>query len=254
MTMDADELATLTADPIQVLGMSFYFDSLTKARGREQGINVYEFYGLGRAGTLGDVDASTVFEVFNFFDPSLIEFLWTNAKTKADPVATAAEHLQAAYDFADHTFGSVDLGVLANFAEAARRVIDAQPAGVYPLVDGYRQYPAPSDPVHGAYLGTILLRELRGGVHIHAVNEVGLDAVAACYLHGPEIFALHGYKDENAPEVTEELKDKKLRAEELTNAAVASAFAVMSDAQRESLAEGSIAMFNALSDPVPVAG
>jgi hypothetical protein len=252
--MNADALASLTADPIQVLGMSFYFDPLTKARGKELGINVYEFYGLGRAGTLGDVDASKVFDVFRFFDPSLIEFFWTNAKAKADPVAVAAEHVQAAYDFADHTFGGVDLGVLANFAEAARCVIDAQPVGVCPLVDGYRQYPAPSDPVHGAYLGTIFLRELRGGVHIHAVSEVGLNAIEACYIQGPDVFSLHGYKEDDIPVVTEELRDKKRRAEELTNAAIAAAFAVLSDAQRESLATGTTAMFNALSDPVPVAG
>jgi hypothetical protein len=235
--MNANDLASLTADPIQVLGMSFYFDPLTKAKGKELGINVYEFYGLGRAGTLGDVDASTVFDVFRFFDPSLIEFFWTNAKAKADPVAVAA-----------------DREVLAHFAEAARGVIDAQPVGVCPLVDGYRQYPAPSDPVHGAYLGTILLRELRGGVHIHAVNEVGLNAIEACYIQGPDVFSLHGYKEDDIPVVTEELKEKKRRAEELTDAAIASAFAVLSDAQRESLATGTTAMFNALSDPVPVAG
>jgi hypothetical protein len=252
--MDANELASLTADPIQVLGMSFYFDPLTKAKGQELGINVYEFYGLGRAGTLGDVDASTVFDVFRFFDPSLIEFFWTNAKAKADPIAVAAQHVQAAYDFADRTFGGVDLGVLADFAEAARIVVDAQPAGVCPLVDGYRQYPAPSDPVHGAYLGTIFLRELRGGVHIHAVSEVGLNAIEACYIQGPDVFSLHGYKEDDIPVVTEELREKKRRAEELTGAAIGSAFAILSDAQRDSLAMGTTAMFNALSDPVPVAG
>jgi hypothetical protein len=250
--MDAKELATLTADPIQLLGLSFYFDALTKDRAKELGINVYEFYGLGRAGVLGDVDASRVSEVFTFFDPSLIDLIWTNAK--ADPVMTAAEHVQAAYRYADHTFGGVDREVLARFADAARCVVEAQPTGVCPLVDGYRQYPAPTNPVHGAYLGTIFLRELRGGLHIHAIKEVDLDAVSACYLEGPEIFALHGYKDADTPEVTDELKDKKQRAEELTNAAVALAYEVLSDAQRQSLAKGTTAMFNALSDSGPVAG
>jgi hypothetical protein len=251
--MTNDELATVTADPIQVLGMSFYFDELTKARGREQGINVVEFYGLGRAGVLGDVDTSTVVEAFTFFDPSLIDYFWTSAKTKADPVATANAHLNAAYEFADRTFGAVGGPLLALFADAARQVIDAQPWGVCALVDGYRQFPAPSDPVHGAYLGTILLRELRGGLHIHAVHEAELDIVAACYLQGPEVFALHGYKEEEAPLVTDELCEKKRRAEELTNAAMASAFAVLRDEQRVSLAEGAAKMFEALSDPVPVA-
>jgi hypothetical protein len=251
--MNPDELATQTADPIQVLGMSFYFDPLTKARGKEHDINVVEFYGLGRGGVLGDVDTPTVVEAFTFFDPSLIDYFWTNAKAKADPVTIARAHVEAAYEFADRTFGGLDVGLLADFSDAARRVAEAQPVGVSPLMDGYLRFPAPSDPVHGAYLGTILLRELRGGVHIHAVREVNLDCVAACYLQGPEVFALHGYKEDDAPVVTEELREKKRRAEELTNAAVAAALAVLSDEQRASLVEGAIAMFGALSDPVPVA-
>src|SRR5580658_5626199 len=151
--MNNEELATVLADPIQVLGMSFYFDELTKARGKEQGINVVEFYGLGRAGVLGDVDTSTVIDAFTFFDPSLIDYFWTQAKTKADPVAVAAAHVEAAYAFADRTFSDLDRELLARFSDAARRVSEALPYDVCALVDGYRQYPWPSDPVHGAYLG-----------------------------------------------------------------------------------------------------
>jgi hypothetical protein len=251
--MNNDELAAVLADPIQVLGMSFYFDELTKVRGREHGINVVEFYGLGRAGVLGDVETSTVVDAFTFFDPSLIDYFWTSAKTKADPIATASAHLNAAYEFADRTFGAVDPGLLTLFSGAARQVVEAQPLGVCLLVDGYRQFPAPSDPVHGAYLGAILLRELRGGLHIRAVTDTELDIVAACYLQGPDVFALHGYKEDAAPVVTEELREKKRHAEELTNAAMASAFAVLSDEQRDSLAEGAAQMFKALSNPVTVA-
>jgi hypothetical protein len=165
----------------------------------------------------------------------------------------AASHVDAAYAFADRTFGAIDATVLANFAAAARKVAEAEPRGVCPLVDGYLQYPAPSDPVHAAYLGTILLRELRGGVHIHAVNEVELDPVAACYLQDPTVFALHGYKEDAAPEVTGDLEAKKRRAEELTGEAVAHCFDVLSDEERTALAEGTRLMFEALQNPVPVA-
>jgi hypothetical protein len=99
----------------------------------------------------------------------------------------------------------------------------------------------------------ILLRELRGGLHIRAVTDAQLDIVAACYLQGPDVFALHGYKEDAAPVVTEDLREKKRRAEELTDAAMASAFATLSDEQRAALAEGAVKMFEALSDPVPVA-
>jgi ferredoxin len=107
--------------------------------------------------------------------------------------------------------------------------------------------------VHAAYLGTILLRELRGGVHIHAVNEVELAVPAACYLQEPSVFTMHGYKDGDVPEVTEELTEKKRRAEELTNDAVATCFEVLSDEERDALAEGTRLMFDALQSPVPVA-
>src|SRR5271168_3850461 len=122
-----EELATMLADPIQVLGMSFYFDELTKVRGKEHGINVVEFYGLGRAGVLGDVETSVVVDAFTFFDPSFIDSVWTNAKTKADPVVVAAAHVDAAYAFADRTFGAIDTAVLAKFAAAARKVAEAEP-------------------------------------------------------------------------------------------------------------------------------
>ncbi|MGC2167977.1 MAG: hypothetical protein WA580_02625 [Acidimicrobiales bacterium] len=247
--MDASETATLLADPIQVLGMKFYFDPLTKEHGREHGINVVEFYGLGRAGVLGDVDTQTVIDAFTFFDRSLIDYFWTQAKVKADPVAVAAAHVGAAYAFADKTFGDLDRELLARFSDAARRVSEALDYGVCALVDGYRQYPWPSDPVHGAYLGAIMLRELRGGLHIVAVHDANLDVVAACYLQGPEVFALHGYKETDVPEVSDDLRAQKARAEELTNAAMARALEVLSDEQRLDLVQGANAMFGALSDP-----
>ena len=250
--MNADELATLTADPIQTLGKSFYFDPLTGERAKEHGLNVFEFYGLGRGGTLGDVDTPAVYEAFTFFNQSTIDFLWTRAKTKADPAAAAADYLLAAFAFADRTFGGIELTVLANFASAARKVVDAEPSGVCPLVDGYKKFPAPANPVHAAYLGTIFLRELRGGVHIHAVNDAGLDPLAACYLQDPSIFTLHGYAADEAPEVTEELERKKVQAEELTSAAMEKCFDVLSDTERDALAGGTRAMFEALQNPVPV--
>ncbi|HEY1824858.1 MAG TPA: hypothetical protein VGG21_02750 [Acidimicrobiales bacterium] len=251
--MNAHAAAQNLADPIQTLGMKFYFDDLTRRSAHENHVNVVEFYGLGRAGVMGDVDTQTVIDAFTFFDPSLIDYFWTQAKEKADPVAMASAHVQAAYAFADATFGALDVALLAAFSAAARAVADAQPRGVCALVDGYRQYPWPSDPVHGAYLGAIVLRELRGGLHILAVNEVGLDVVAACYLQGPEVFALHGYQPDAPPEVSDEQRALKTRAEESTDQLVADALRALSDEQRTALVEGARAMFAALDDPVPVA-
>jgi hypothetical protein len=252
--MNSNELSDVTALPIQVVGMSFYFDPLTAARAKELGLNVFQFYGLGRGGVLGDVDLDVVNEAFTFFSPASIARMWGAPVPKADPAATAAAYLQAAYEFADRTFGAVGVDVLANFARAAHKVVAAVAGGHHLLVDGYRQYEVSSDQVHAAYLGAILMRELRGCVHIDAVREVGLSPLEASYLQDPSVFKMHGYGDDDVPRVTPELEAKKAQAEVVTSAAMAECFAVLDDDQRDQLAQGALAMFEALKSPVAVVG
>ncbi len=166
----------------------------------------------------------------------------------------ASEHVRAAYAFADRTFGDIEPSLLSAFSTAVRRMVEQLDRGVCPLVDGYLAMPAPIDPVHGAYLATIFLRELRGGLHIHATREIGLDPLVACYLQDPGVFALHGYKEDVAPAVTEELTRQKAHAEELTEAAMAACFALLSDDERTAIARATPLLFDALEHPVPVAG
>src|ERR1700689_2749438 len=248
--MNSLELADVTADPIQILGMSFYFDPVTRERGKESGLNSFEYYGLGRGGTLGNVDLDVVIDAFTFFHPRTLERMW--AREKADPATVAADYVQAAYVFADRTFGAIDEPVLRDFAAAAHKVAAAAEHGHHQLVDGYRQYAVPGNPVHAASLGCILMRELRGCVHIDAVNEVGLSAVEACYLKAPRIFTLHGNAADEPPEATPESPAKKVRAEELTSELMAACFSILSDNERQYLADGALAMFAALKAPVAV--
>jgi len=249
--MDSTELATALADPIQLLGLSFYFTPTTTERAKAHGLNVFEFYGLGRGGVLGDVDYDTVFEAFTFFSPSAMDMLWTKSRTKADPVEMAHQHLHAAYAFADETFGAVAIDVLEGFAGAARKVANAVPPGHHALLDGYKKFSVPTSPVHAAYLGAILMRELRGCVHIDAVHEVGITAAQAAYLQDPFIFKLHGYGDDDVPATTDELVAKKQRAEELTTEGVAAFYDVLDEAERQALYDGAMAMSEALKAPVP---
>jgi hypothetical protein len=250
--MNTVELADVVADPIQVLGMSFYFDPLTGEKGKTHGLNIYEYYGLGRGGTLGDVDLEVIVDAFTFFHPRTLERMWNGGKPKADPITVAADYVQAAYEFADRTFGDIDVDVLRDFAAAAHKVAASVERGHHQLVDGYKQYDVPTNPVHAAYLGCILMRELRGCVHIDAVNDVGLSAVEACYLQAPMIFTLHGYVEDETPEVTPESAAKKVRAEELTSEMMAECFDVLNDDERQHLADGALAMFAALKAPVAV--
>ncbi len=193
-----------------------------------------------------------VIDAFTFFHPRVLDRMWTQAKEKADPVAVAADYVEAAYEFADRTFGALDVEVLRDFAAAAHKVAASVESGHHRLVDGYKQYEVPANPVHAAYLGCILMRELRGCVHIDAVNEVGLSALEACYLQDPAIFTMHGYVEEETPTVTPETAAKKARAEELTSSMMAECFSVLSDDERHHFADGTTAMFAALREPVAV--
>jgi hypothetical protein len=251
--MNATELSQITADPIQLVGMSFYFAPSTVERAKERGLNVFQFYGLGRGGVLGDADYETVFDAFTFFSHSAMGMLWTASREKGDPVETAEAHLSAAYAYADDTFGAIASDVLANFASATRKVVDAVESGHHRLFDGYKQFAVPLDPVHAAYLGSVLLRELRGCVHIDAIGEAGITAAEAAYLQEPTIFKMHGYTDDDAPVVTPELEAKKAKAEAITSAAMAAYFEVLSDEERECVGNGALAMANAVKNPVPVA-
>jgi hypothetical protein len=179
--------------------------------------------------------------------------MWTVARTKADPVSTAKDYLQAAFEFADRTFGGVDVTVLGDFARAAHKVAGAVDHGHHLLVDGYRKFDVPADPVHAAYLGAILMRELRGCVHIDAVDEVGIAPIEAIYLEDPNLFKLHGYEEQEIPAITPELEAKKAEAEVLTTAKMAACFEVLSDDERQNLATGAQAMFEALGHPAAVA-
>ncbi|HUX04352.1 MAG TPA: hypothetical protein VMV53_05525 [Acidimicrobiales bacterium] len=250
--MDPRELATLTATPIQTLGMSFYFDPRTAERATELGLNVYEFYGLGRAGVLGNVEPDVVERAFNFFHSRTINLIYTKALDRAEPAQTAQRYVRAAFEFADRTFGAVSVDLLEGLAHGAHKVADAVPAGRHLLFDGYHRVAVPEDPWHAAYLGTIVLRELRGCVHIDAVAEAGLSASEACYLQDASVFALHGYHDDDAPPSSEGLAEKKVHAEELTERAMAECFAVLGADEQRTLADATLAMYDALSSPVPV--
>jgi hypothetical protein len=156
--MESSDLAELTTDSIQKLGLSFYFDPLTAERAKELGMNVFEFYGLGRGGVLGDVDVEVVDRAFTFFHPRTMDFLFHRARAKA------------------------------------------------------------------------------------------------CYLQDDSVFKLHGYGDDDVPPVTPELEAKKIQGEVVTSRLMAPYYSVLSGDERQRLADGTLAMFAALSDPVAVTG
>ncbi len=247
--MDSLELARALAAPIQTIGAAFYFDPGTRARAHEIGLNVVEFYGLGRAGVMGDVEPERVLEVFAFFSPGAIEGLYSAPRARRSPLATARDHVEAAYAFADRTFGALRGELLELVGAGARRVAEGARAGEAPLAEGYLAIADPIDPRHRAYLGAMVLRELRGGVYLGAVRALGLAPSAASYLEGADLFALHGFGEDDVPEVTDALRAMKAAAEVRTDERMAELLRAL-DGSFEEFAAAVGAMRDALDSPV----
>lgn len=253
--MDARTLADTLADPIGVIGMSYYFSPQAIAIGETIELDVVTFYGAGRGGVLGDVEPTEVDEVFYFFNPGMIAGLIKKSQGGPARSVIVAKHLEAAAAFAHVTFGGIDAGVLRSFSDAATALFDTLPSGQWPLVDGYLALGTPEDVISRAYYSAVVIRELRGGVHTDAVKAAGMSAVEACQLDREgAYFTLHGYGDDQRVEETDALKARRLEVEENTSASMASLLEALPDAERTALAEGATAMFDALSAPVPAGG
>jgi hypothetical protein len=163
-------------------------------------------------------------------------------------------HLHAAGDYASATFGAIPTDVLGDFSAAAKALAGTLPTGRWPLVDGYLAQPVPADPIHEAYYWSIVLRELRGGVHTDAVVAASLSAAEACQLdHGGMSFGLHGYGDGDRTEETEELLARRGAVEVDTSKRMAALLEVLDNKQRQALANGAIALHDAVAAPVAAA-
>jgi hypothetical protein len=255
--MDTLELAGTLADPIGTVGMSFYLSPQAIARGEGLELDVVTFYAGGRGGVLGDIEAVEAVEVdriFYFFKTGLVASMVERARVGAGRQETVATHLEVANDYAEATFGGISLDTLQAFSAAASALADTLPRGRWPLVDGYRALRVPGDPVHRAYYWSIVLRELRGGVHTEAVIAAGMSGAEACQLdHAGSYFALHGYSDEDRAEETEELVATRLAVEMETSSCMAALLEVLDGAQRAALAHGAIALHEAVDSPLAAA-
>lgn len=251
--MSTISLAHELADPIGRIGMYYYFSPLTSQRATELGTDVVSYYFAGRGGVLGEVDPDEVDETFYFFKPGMASGMYANGVSQLGRAVAVREHAASADAFARATFGAIAPEVLTAFADAVRRIADQVPLDIAPLADGYLALQWPSDPAARAFRAAIYLRELRGGVHTQIVKVAGLSPAVSCYLDREgAYFALHGYSDEDIPEITEEHRATRLDIEERTHEAMETILMLIDDADRQALSAGSAAMFAALKDPVPV--
>jgi hypothetical protein len=241
--MDPREVMQATSAKIGDIGAAFYFDPETLRRGKEAGLDGFRFYFLGRGGVLGDVEPGVIRAAFGYFEPGLVEKIWSSAKERMAPREAARLHQSCGHDLGRAKFDGLD--GLDAFVDAATVVIDAVEGTSLPLFEAVRCEPVPADPPARAMHQAMVLRELRGSVHLLAITACGLESRHAHGIRRPTEFKLFGYQAEI--EVTDDDRAKWLRAEELTDDILAPAYDHLTTDQAQAFVKATEAMHAAIT-------
>jgi hypothetical protein len=218
------------------MGAAFYFTPETLAVGKELGLNGFQFYFLGRGGVLGDVEPSVVQAAFGYFEPTLLAKTWNSGRAIVAPRDAAAAFIGAAADFGRRHIGKV--ADLEAFCAAAEEVIEAADPTGLSLFAAVGAAPREVDAPARAMQQVMVLRELRGSVHLLAVVASGVEPKVAHYLRRPDFFTTFGYSDAEVPDDAEEHRAALRRADELTDALLGPVYGVLDEAGQQALLGG----------------
>lgn len=250
--MDTQKLIDEACPTISDAGWSYYFVPATAARGERLGLDLFQFYFLGRGGVLGDVDATVVQSAFGYFNPGLLTAMWDAARAKVAPREAAREYFAAAHDHGRERLTGAD--ALDGFLSAAAKVIAAGRANVagLTLFAGAAAEPVPDDAPAAAMHQVAVLRELRGSAHLLANVAEGVDPKVAHFARRPEMFEAFGWSKDDAPEVTDADRAAIAAADVRTDRLVAPAYAALDDDEAMALLHGlSVLGPKLASGPIP---
>jgi hypothetical protein len=194
---------------------------------------------------LGDVDSSVIRSAFGYFEPGLVEKMWTSAKSTVSPRVAARAYMECGAEFGRSHFA--DLPGLDAFCAAAGAVNDAaDPVGLA-LYSGIRSEPLADDaPARAMQLMTVL-REFRGSAHLIAIRASGLDAKTAHFIRRPSDVGMFGWDNADAPTITDVEIAQLAAADALTDRLVLPAYSVLDAAGRDALVSGLDRMEQALT-------
>jgi len=199
----------------------------------ELGLAGYEFYVLGRGGSMGDVKADVIASALSFFEPGWVRGHYDAGAAKISP-PEAALAWNARIDEWAETGLSADLP-LRRLCDVLGRVLSAAPLAGAPIFAGWRTMPEPASlpalTMHRLYG----LRELRGGLHAGAVRAAGLTPLQALLIRTPPLAAPWGWPEPH-PDVSG-LTSAWLCAEEATNRAVAGLLGCLREQEAGQLAD-----------------
>ncbi len=210
-----------TARPILEFARGWMMAPETRDRGKELGLtSPFGFWVNGRAGALGDVSAEVAAAAIGFMSPEQVRIEW-EAREGNTPFDAVAAWNSAAETWGRRALAAVAESDLAELEELAAIVIGAAQPSVGALFTAFRE----TDPLSGDLGGRVthrlnVLRELRGGAHLSAVQAAGLGPLGAIISTddpvrgGPSWAATFGWPgpypepDTDARRLAEELTDR----------------------------------------------
>ena len=191
--MNPEEFNAATSGPLQKIGALHYFHPYAKEAADSLGIDMFRFYFCGRAGVLGEVSTDVMLAAFGYFEPGLVDKMWTSGKERCNVVEAAHAQLDVAYKIGADTLG--DVAGLAEAAASMAQLTAQVDRSSLPLFAGFVAMDAPAAPAEAFMHYAIVMRELRGSVHLAALAATGLGSRAAHQIKRPNDLEMFGYTE-----------------------------------------------------------
>lgn len=227
--MDSLAFAQATDAPFQNIGAAHYFDPIARSGAESIGLDLFRFYFCGRGGVLGSVDSSVVQSAFGYFNPELLHKMWSTGGERCDVETAAATQLQVAYDI-----GARDLDGLEGLQSATQALVEVTSSidsAALGLFAGFQRWELPTDPVAAWMHQVIVMRELRGSVHLAALGAHGVPGRIAHQIKRPNDGEMFGWPEPT--EITDQLRQSYEDSQALTDATMASHLAQVPEEARE---------------------
>lgn len=137
---------------------------------------------VGRAGVLGDSDSDVAAAGLAFLAPDRVRVAWDSLPPGLTRRQVADAYTALCCEWGSTELARFDQARMARLDELGRRIADQADGSLGAVFAGWRAQPQPDNVGARVALTMHVLRELRGGAHIIAINACGitpLDAVLA---------------------------------------------------------------------------
>ncbi len=231
----SSNLADQAGLAILEFGRGWMLDPATIERSDELDLGgAFGFWVNGRAGVLGNVESDIVACAISFMHQDLVHQFWEGRPTTMSALAAADLYAEAAANWGRQKLADTSSDRLVRLNELNHRIADSTVPSMGALFTGWKALSPPTDPAGAVTISLNVLREMRGGAHIHAVHAVGLGpngAIASSddpVRGGSNGLTRFGWPLPH-PEANTEALDE---AERLTSLMVQPAFAVLEGAEQ----------------------